>query len=106
MVRTILSAFALSITLAGLAAPAFADVAPPEPCDGLKEEEDCKTTKGVAGICQKDKSGDLECVAGEPSSDTTSGGCAFDGGAPVAGGFVLVAAAAALTAARRRRRRA
>jgi hypothetical protein len=104
MVRSILTAFALSITLAGLAAPAFADVAPPDPCDGLKEEEDCKMTNGDPGVCTKDKAGGLECDVA-PSSDTNSG-CALDGRAPQAGGWVLLAAAAALTAARRRSRRA
>jgi MYXO-CTERM domain-containing protein len=104
MARTIFSTLALTLALAGLAAPAFADVAPTDPCDGKKSGDACTTDSGDDGTCQSTKSGGLSCEADSNSDSGKGSGCTFASGAPATGGLVLVAAAAALSALRRRRR--
>jgi len=103
MARTILSALTLTFALAGLAAPALADVAPSDPCDGKKSGDACTTDSGDDGTCKTSKAG-LTCEADTTTGDGGKGGSCSFGGAPATGGLALVAAAAALSAARRRRR--
>jgi hypothetical protein len=103
MFRTIFSSLALTLALAGLAAPAFADVATPDPCEGKHVGDACTTDSGDSGTCQAAKMGGLICEA-DTTNDGGKNGCSLGTGAPATGGLVLVAAAAALTAARRRRR--
>ncbi len=103
MAKTILSALTLTFALVGLAAPALADVAPSDPCDGKKSGDTCTTDSGDDGTCKSNK-GDLTCEADTASDGGKGGSCSFGSGAPATGGLVLVAAAAALSAARRRRR--